>query len=211
MTVCKPLCMMNLSKNKIFKGPNIFPKNVKINTLNNIMIFDLEPDCATMLNTEVKHEFLVPNIREWSYIHIKKQLPTNLANMNSDFAQETFKTTYSYEETIQKFCTLYEELDYPYIIAHNGTKFDFLILIANVYRYLPNAKTIVSKFKYFDSYIWIKDLKINKNQQSNSNIELFLRYNTYMHYNKLQYEQHKSLQDCQMLLVWINEVMLKQV
>lgn len=191
---------------KMFKYPNIFYENENINNLHNIMFFDLESD-GIVYNTNPanKNEVFIPNIREWSFVHLSGNFPYRQDDLMN--AEKTihmlYKTHYSYADTINAFWYWYQKLNYPVIIAHNGRKFDFLLLIANVYRYLPNAEEIVLHFKFFDSYVFVKDLNI----VDCSNVKLFLKYlSKYKKYENLQYQQHQSLPDCQMMALWLNEV-----
>ena len=168
------------------------------------MIFDLEPLHETVHNIK-NNKFFIPNIREFSYIHI----PGNFKNVNindiSQFEQKTIYLTHDYPTIIEEFCTIYTKLKYPYIIAHNGSKFDFLIIIAHIYRYLKN-RSILKNLKFFDSYIFVKKLKII----NASNGDLFKTYiKHYNQYADLLNHQHNSLPDCQMLLLWFSVIINK--
>lgn len=187
---------------KTFKAPNIFPNNYGVNTLNNVIVFDLEPDGIIYNSSTNPDEIFVPNIKEWSFVHIPnfKSGPIDITNKVCHI------TNYSYADTINVFCKEYKRLNYPVIMAHNGNRFDFLVLIASVYRYLHNAEDIVKRFTYFDTYLHIKKLKYNKK----SNLDMFLRHvYCYKSYANLQYKQHNSLEDCQMLTLWFSVITKK--
>lgn len=195
--VCNPIELKKPPQQK-FKDPKIFPKNVNLNNINNFIVFDLEPD-SIIYNTNTKNEIHIPNIREWSFVHVKTKYHFKLTNVVDNTI--SFVTNYSYSETINMFCKYYKLYNYPYIIAHNGYRFDFLVLVANIYRYVKNPEEIVKNMKFYDSYVYIKDLKIKN--CSYSNISLFQRYlMNYKKYEYLQYRQHNSLEDCQMLTLW---------
>lgn len=163
------------------------------------MIFDMEPDRATIGNMDNTNEVFVPNIKEFSYIHIPGNLPSKVCSLE-DFHYSTVYTKQSYCETIHQFWQIYEALNYPTLVAHNGNGFDFLILIASTYRYVANAANLVKKMTFFDTYVMIKIAKI----KNRANLNMFLRYGQYYpQYHNLHFQQHQSLADCQMLLLWL--------
>nr|WOZ57651.1 hypothetical protein MmNV_58 [Menippe mercenaria nudivirus] len=192
-------------RNIRFQGPNIFSKNKSLHNLNNVLIFDMEPFHETISNSSTPGHYFIPNIREFSYIYIPDDFPTGVANVDieNNYKCECIKTTHSFKRTIKKFCEIYERYNYPTLIAHNGNNFDFLILIASIYRYTTYGATFVSKMKFFDSYALIK----KRNFIHRGNIDMFLKYlHLYKDYTYLQYEQHTSLADCKMLLLWLSKI-----
>ncbi|UOT91827.1 KM727_gp68-like protein [Aratus pisonii nudivirus] len=194
-----PVHLKPVNNGTKFKEPKIFPPNIDIKLISDFIIFDLEPDCIIQ---NINENVIVPNIREWSIIYVK-----DIRNIKKSIIKTVIRTftKYSYAESIKLFCDLYEKLNYPYILAHNGYRFDFLILKANIFRYLDNPEAIYSKFKFYDSYMFVKELKIKCKY---SNVNIFKKYlKFYKSYNYLIKHQHKSNADCQMLLLWVNAIL----
>ena len=187
-----------------FKDPKIFSKNKSIKSIKSFLFFDIEPDAP--IDTICGYTF-IPNIREWSCIYVPTKL-NNYSNeylMNDSF-QYKYKNKESHFKTIETFCELYKILDYPYIISHNGNRFDFLLLIAHIYRFYHDASAIAPKMKFYDTYVPIKT-KINK-----SNLNLFEKYSQdYKEYETLKYGQHDSLVDCKMLCLWLKSWSITQI
>ncbi|QBB28673.1 hypothetical protein HgNV_068 [Homarus gammarus nudivirus] len=180
--VVKPVVLSAVLDDK-FHNPKVFTKNVNVNNINesNVAFFDLEPD---YIIGSVEDGTYIPNIREWAILHQNKEYE--------------YKTHTNYTETINEFWKLYQKLNYPYLIAHNGFSFDFLILIAHIYRYLQDPFAKIKNFNIFDSYVFIKPYNIKY-----SNMDLFLHYkHKYLEYDRLQYNQHEALADVKMLSLW---------
>ncbi|UHB41812.1 hypothetical protein MrNuV_ORF089 [Macrobrachium rosenbergii nudivirus] len=166
--------------------------NYKLNTLDNVMFFDMEVDglLRSQINTTNTY---IPNIREWSYLYA----PTL---QSIDITQTVTYYTKNYTDTIKTFWEVYNKLNHPILLAHNGNNFDFLILIAHTYRYLENAEKLIQNLKCYDTYTYIK----NKSPfGSKSNSALFIKYLCkYPNYENLQYKAHNSKEDTQMLALW---------
>lgn len=197
--VVDPCYIIPFSKRK-FIAPNVFSKNGDIFKTNNIMIFDMEPDKATVSNIDnapPSHIF-VPNIKEFSYIHIPGKLDPTVSI--ETYKQKTYYTDKSYSHTINFFCETYLSLGCPTLVSHNGNRFDFLILLACIHRYVPDPINILTQMKSFDSWIMVRNHKIIEK----SNVGLFQRtIDKYPTYQDLIYLQHHSLPDCKMLLLWL--------
>ncbi|UVX94930.1 hypothetical protein CsNV_070 [Callinectes sapidus nudivirus] len=197
LKVVDPVSFTNSFDPKI-TYPKIFTANPSLITLNNVIFFDLESD--GVLESVADDKIFVPNIREFTMIHINN-LPTTIENVMSPINTHSYVTNTSYSTTINTFCELYKKLGYPCIISHNGYKFDFLLLIAHIVRYCVNAKDIISRMRFFDSYVHLKNLAIYPYKYSN--LYLFLRFlPCYPQYAYLQNNVHKSKEDSQMLALW---------
>lgn len=182
------------------KTPNIFPRNDKANTLNNVIIFDLEPDDII---SQIGNDTFIPAIREWSFIHIETMPFKDIASL----VKFSYHNTENHYETIATFCKKYKELNYPTIIAHNGCMFDFLLLIAHIYRYMEDTD-IIKKFTFYDTYLAIRAYKNRKGLKIKcGNLDLFIRYiDKYTQYKQLMNFQHQSLADAMMTALWFNTV-----
>ncbi|UBZ25659.1 hypothetical protein QKT26_gp69 [Carcinus maenas nudivirus] len=202
-TVTQPIVFHN-SFDKLV-DPKIFKQNVNICNVNNIIFFDLEPD--DIVGQFCYRQLFIPNIREFSMIHVTKFLPTTSTAIMDENNTNTYcySTNVSYSDTINHFCFLYKKLDYPVIVAHNGFKFDFLLLIAHIYRYVKNPEEIVHRMKFYDSFVTVRS-KYDKLK----NIDLFMKFeDKYSQYGYLKHKQHKSKEDSQMLALWFNEYVRK--
>ena len=173
-------------------------KLVNLNTLRNVIFFDLEVDDIIRYQ-ESTDTVYIPNIREWSFLYSE--------NYNSvKIAPECLyyhKTTTDYATTIHKFWECYAKVGAPTIIAHNGCNFDFLILIAHSYRYRVHPAAFLDNVKWFDSYVMVKE-KLNFPIRK-SNGALFERYlQFYPQHRNLLIKAHNATEDCLMLALWFS-------
>lgn len=173
------------------------------------MILDIET--YDIIGICYNGDIYIPHIREISFIIIKPN------DLNVVFQQEikNFKT---YNEIIDALFEVLEKFNYPTIIAHNGSNFDFPIINAHIQRYgtKENIKNI-QKLKYYDSFTTLKEkyydcseLKTiidSKNYNKKfSNTSMFKTFqDSYKEELHLLNFAHTSLADCKMLLYWFNK------
>ncbi|UVT30865.1 hypothetical protein PvNV_061 [Penaeus vannamei nudivirus] len=181
------------------KRPKILKLENSKNNLNDLLIFDMEVD--GIICTTNDGSSYIPNIREWTAIHVTK--PYTVEKLLDVKNRTEYKNTKSNADTIETFCKLYEKLNYPHIVAHSGMSLDYLVLIAHVYRYVKNEE-IVEKFKYFDTYNYIKKYKQKLKLESLKNSDIFMRFvKKYRHMNYLVCKAHNATEDCLMTGLWL--------
>ncbi len=184
---------------KTFHVPIILNSNHNKNNINEFLLFDLEVD--SIIGSINKTHTYIPNIREWAAIYVK--LPFQQEQLFDNKNITLYKNKKSHAENIKLFCDLYKSLNCPTLIAHNGCKFDFLILIANIYRYLHDT-SIVDNLQFFDSYKYIQSKIKYGYYKSLKNRDLFLEYiEHYKSKENLVYKEHNALEDCQMMGLWL--------
>lgn len=191
----------NPAYDNIFRVPIILKNENNPNNLKNVILFDMEVDGK--IGTVNKKYTYIPNIREWSVI--KLTVPFTKEDVMAPSNLFEYKNVISNWDAIDAFCYLYEKLNYPHIIAHNGCKFDFLILIANIHRYIDDV-SILTKMKFFDSFSYIKSyMKSNPLRlDSLKNRDIFLHFqNEYKKYAHIVRREHHATEDSQMMGLWL--------
>ena len=166
--------------------PNTTNVNINVLNLKNIdlmekkikVFIDIETDgLMSMLNNLI----YIPDIKQFAALVFDGETCIDELNI---IKYKNFRTL---TETINLFLMKYKD---ALIIAHNGFKFDFIILHAHFLLYL-NKKF---NFNCFDSYVFIK--KYNK--CNNKNYELYRKYCK----DELSMNVHTAYADAKMLASW---------
>lgn len=184
-------------KSKKIKN-SIFEKNSKYNTLNNMIFFDCEPQYI-IGSVEGISGIFIPHFREWSFVHLTAGY--SIDDVFDESNIYTYKNIKNYETCIDTFCTLYEMLNYPCIVAHNGKQFDFILIIAHIKRY-GTKQEILEKLTFFDTFEYAK--RNYTTFRSLTNTSLFLNFRQYYEDRiDIVDKLHNSKEDAQMMACYM--------
>lgn len=145
------------------------PPNTTLTTTDTLMFFDIEP--TDIIGIRSDQNLYVPHIKELSMFTISIQDFNRATDENiiSKCTIHTVKNITNHQKLINTFLKIYRECNSPVLLAHNGHRFDFLILQAYIKRYTTFEVT----FRYYDTLqaVYQSNLRIS----SRTNSSLFKR------------------------------------
>uniref|UniRef100_A0AAU8GCF6 Uncharacterized protein n=1 Tax=Faxonius propinquus nudivirus TaxID=3139431 RepID=A0AAU8GCF6_9VIRU len=223
-TIIKPVTT-NFDKSKVIKIPfttihHSIYQNLHIwyNLKEYLLFVDIEPEhILGYIIENNKKNLYIPNIRELTIIIIKKiNFLKNKLNINDDGEIYEFKNLNTHKEYISNFLDIYKTYEQPTIIAHNGMKFDFIIIQAYIVRYMNTLDTLYFKqFQFLDSWVIIsnirnklpKDSHIKEKLKQLKNGTLFIEFShNYQDQKNLINYKHTATGDCKLLMYWFSYI-----